>query len=609
MDLGQSTTFSVLAAGDAKPLGYSYQNLPSGCVSANASSLSCTPGSSGSYLVNATVNDTHRDNATANVSITVQLDPLISQFRVAPAASVTSGTPIQFNVSATSGSPGYAYAYKGLPSGCVSKNVFNLSCQPLIGGNASVNFTVQVTVTDVAGWPVVANLTLTVNPLPEVASFHATRGTLDIGETTIFQLNATGGSAPYDYAYSALPLGCASQDVAALTCQPTGPPRLYSVLGSVTDAFGWSSNSTVNITVNPALVILSSASSVRTTDAGTSVTFWVNATGGTAPLVYSYRGLPAGCGFSSQPTGSCLFNSPGNSTIVASVTDLTGATINTTILLSVVPDPQVATFTATPNVTDIGVPTTLNVTVSGGVGPFSYDWARLPPGCHPSVTSWLICTPSAPGNYPVTVTATDLYKKSGAQTLAVVVDVRPVVLSFNVSTMNVTLGDKLFLGISATGGTGGYQYSYSSLPVGCVGAGNASFNCTPSATGVYNMTVRITDAVSANAFANATVTVKARPAPPSGGIFPTLTGSSTNSHLLLGALIVVLAALVAVALLAMRRRRGNPPAPPPASSASSEPAEPSTEEPPVEAAPPNSPSPPAPWDEQATEQPSSLEPS
>ena len=70
-DLGQKITFVVSTSGGNGSLTYSYSNLPTGCSSTNSSSFSCTPTSSGTYEVTATVIDQGNEaaNSTARVSI------------------------------------------------------------------------------------------------------------------------------------------------------------------------------------------------------------------------------------------------------------------------------------------------------------------------------------------------------------------------------------------------------------------------------------------------------------------------------------------------------------------------------------------------------------
>jgi hypothetical protein len=71
LDPGEKITLAVSTSGGGGALSYSYENLPTGCLSANATTLSCTPSSSGNYAVKVIVTDQAGELATASVSITV----------------------------------------------------------------------------------------------------------------------------------------------------------------------------------------------------------------------------------------------------------------------------------------------------------------------------------------------------------------------------------------------------------------------------------------------------------------------------------------------------------------------------------------------------------
>ena len=68
---GEKVTFAVSTSGGYGSLSYSYADLPAGCLSTNATSLSCYPTSSGNYRVTVTVTERGGESATSIVSVTV----------------------------------------------------------------------------------------------------------------------------------------------------------------------------------------------------------------------------------------------------------------------------------------------------------------------------------------------------------------------------------------------------------------------------------------------------------------------------------------------------------------------------------------------------------
>jgi hypothetical protein len=57
VQIGQTITFTVVVSGGTPPFTYLYQNLPTGCTSANTATLTCTPQVAGSFTVSVTVTD------------------------------------------------------------------------------------------------------------------------------------------------------------------------------------------------------------------------------------------------------------------------------------------------------------------------------------------------------------------------------------------------------------------------------------------------------------------------------------------------------------------------------------------------------------------------
>ncbi|TMI21737.1 PKD domain-containing protein [Candidatus Bathyarchaeota archaeon] len=70
-DLGQRVTFVVSTSGGNGSLTYAYARLPTGCSSANSSSFSCTPTSSGIYEVMVTVSDQGGETAMSTVRVSI----------------------------------------------------------------------------------------------------------------------------------------------------------------------------------------------------------------------------------------------------------------------------------------------------------------------------------------------------------------------------------------------------------------------------------------------------------------------------------------------------------------------------------------------------------
>ncbi len=164
LTLGNSTVISAMIQSPS-PATFSYSGLPTGCASANASVLDCTPIALGNYTVTLTVSDTQSQSTLATVAISVAADSSIGNTTPilvilslrATATTVTVGNTTTIYASVVSTNP-VTFAYTGLPTGCLSANTDILRCTPIAPGA----FTVQLTVTDTLGQVAVAAIAITV---------------------------------------------------------------------------------------------------------------------------------------------------------------------------------------------------------------------------------------------------------------------------------------------------------------------------------------------------------------------------------------------------------------------------------------------------------------
>ena len=165
-DVGLNIAFAITASQGTGLFSYSYQGLPPGCSSSNTPSLSCTPSSSGAYLIEVSATDEAGGIATSSVAVTVNPDLSITSFSPS-ASSIGLGNETTLTVSVLGGTRPYSYQYSGLPPGCSSDNSDVLSCKPTADGN----YTIQVSVTDYAGWSTISTVRLTVNPAGVARAF------------------------------------------------------------------------------------------------------------------------------------------------------------------------------------------------------------------------------------------------------------------------------------------------------------------------------------------------------------------------------------------------------------------------------------------------------
>ena len=119
-DVGQSVVFSSAFTGPPGLGRFAWTGLPTGCVSVNASAVTCVPSTPGTASVSAHLTyATGRTVDSPATQFSVFTDPTVS----APTPSVpsaTAGQNVTFSITSTPGSGGDAFGWHGLPPACAA---------------------------------------------------------------------------------------------------------------------------------------------------------------------------------------------------------------------------------------------------------------------------------------------------------------------------------------------------------------------------------------------------------------------------------------------------------------------------------------------------------
>jgi hypothetical protein len=421
---------------------------PGSVGDASASSLVFLAGHTGVRSPSANTSDP----GGLRVSLTVTPNP------------VALGGTVNYTANATGGSPPYTSYIWGqpgnpMPPGCTSPPTTGpyLVCPPSSAGTYSS----VVTVVDSNGNSATSDpVSLIVNG-PLSAKPAVSPNPIDQGQATTFAANASGGTPPYSYSWAGLPPGCPTSGGANVYCASVTASGSFTVTVTVNDSSGGSTQASATLTVNPPLAV-----TVTITPPSVSVgqTAWVNAsaTGGSGSYAtYSYSGLPPGCASANAGAVQCTPSGAGSFSITATVHDSIGGSATSSPVTMTVSAGLAVGVSSAHNATDVGRPVTLNATVSGGSGPYSYAWSGLPPGCSAGSVPSVTCTPSSTGSFAVTVAVTDSAgHQATSPAFSLVVNTAPSVTAVRATPANGSSPVNVTFSVTVAGGSAPLTYSW-----------------------------------------------------------------------------------------------------------------------------------------------------
>jgi gliding motility-associated-like protein len=433
---------SVSVSGGVGP--YTYSWAPSGGTAASATGLAAN-----TYTVTYTDANGCTGTATATVPNAA-----------APTATITAtvnvscfgGNNGSLTVSASGGTSPYTYAWA--PTGGTATTASGLTAQSY-----------TVTVTDVNGCTTTASATVTQPPVL-TASASSSPVICFGGSTGSATVTATGGVSPYTYAWA--PSGGTGSTATGLTAA--------TYTATVTDANGCTTTATTTVT-QPTAVTASASSSPVLCNGGSTGSATVTPAGGIGPYTYAWA-----------PTGGTAATATGLTAqaYTVTVTDANGCSITATT--TVTQPTALAATTSFTQSTCSAANGSASVSVSGGIGPYTYSWAP---------TGGTAATATGLTAQTYTVTYTDANSCSGTATVNVTNAGSPTITITATTDILCFGGNNGAATTTTTGGTAPYVYAWS--PIG--GSGANGVNMT-----AQSYTVTVTDANGCSATATCTIT-------------------------------------------------------------------------------------------------------
>jgi hypothetical protein len=402
---GKNGSATVTVSGGTAP--YTYSWAPSGGTAATANGLSAD-----TYTV--TVKDNNNCTTTATVTIT-EPAALATTMGTPTPVSCNGGSNGSVHVAVTGGTAPYIYSWA--PSGGSAATATGLMAG-----------TYTVTVTDNKGCTIIDSATIK-QPDALIASIKAVhiscKGKSD-GSATV---TATGGTFPYTYSWA--PSGGTGATATGLA------PGTYTA--TVTDANSCTTTQTVSITEPDVLTATSVKKNVLCHGDSTGMAA-VIPSGGTAPYTYSWNP------YTDKDSVITMVKA---GTYTCTITDAHSCTYQEVITITQ-PNALTATITHTDLLCAGATNGSATVSVSGGTGTYTYNWA--PNGGMASTANGL-----AAGTYTVTV------KDSNACVLTQTVTIiQPAPITVKVVKTDILChGDSTgSAAVVPTGGVPPYAYSW-----------------------------------------------------------------------------------------------------------------------------------------------------
>jgi hypothetical protein len=449
-------------------------------------------------------------------------------------------TPVDVSASDSSSTATLTYSATGLPDGLsIDPGSGAISGTPTTAGT----YPVTVTVNDNAGysaqasfiWTVTNTVTVTnpgdqsdasgaaISPVTVTASDSVPSATLSF---------ADNGSLPPGLTIDA--------DTGTISGTPT-TAGTSSVTITVTDSDGFAAEVTFNWTITNTVSVSSPGN--QSNPSGTAISplsIGASDSSATATLTYSATGLPDG--LSIDPGTGAITGTPttaGSSSVTVTATDdagFAGSAGFTWVIINTVSVANPGTQSDRSG-TAIGPLTNSATDSSSAASIASWSATGLPPGLSIDRTSGTVAgTPTTGGSYPVTLTAVDSAGFAGSATFTwAITNNVSVANPGNQTSLVGTAISPLRVSASDSSTTATLTYSAgSSLPTGLtIGSSSGIISGTPTLSGVYPVTITVTDSAGFSGTTSFTWTavgpiitsLKPTQGPGAGGTKVKITGS------------------------------------------------------------------------------------
>jgi Putative Ig domain len=516
--VGYSDTLAV--TGGTSPYTWTINSgtLPTGLtLNAATGLIAGTPSQSGSFSFTVQVKDSSSPAQATSQSLSITIAAAAPSLSIST-TSLTNGTQsaaYSATLKATGGTTPYTWS---ISSGLLPSGVTLNSATGVISGTLTQagTFFFTAKVVDSSSPSLSASANLSIEVTSSAAQLQIATASLPAAAlSTVYNttLAATGGTAPYIWSVlsGSLPAGLTLSTSGQITGTPT-------TSGSSTFSLQVKDSSSPTQTASKSFTISVAASggtlqlttvSLPNGQAGVSYSSTLTAIGGVQPYTWSITSgtLPTGLALSSAKISGTPTQS-GTSVVTLQVQDSSSTpqkaskSFSIAIAAAVVP---VSISTGSLASGQVSSTYAATLAASGGTSPYTWSVSSgaLPAGLSLSASSGQISgTPTQSGTSTFTVQVKD--SSSPAQTatksLSITIAATPVQIT-TASVVSGQAGTVYSATLAASGGTTPYSWSISSgaLPSGLTLSSAGTISGTPTASGSFGFTAKVTDSTTPTA--------------------------------------------------------------------------------------------------------------
>jgi hypothetical protein len=496
-----SQTFTQTGAIGGATFALNTGSLPAGLTLSTAGVLSGTPTVTGSFPITVKVTDGNGcTGVTSSYPLVISCQTITVTNPATTTGTVSAPFTQTFTQTGANGTATFTTA-STLPAGLTLSTAGVLAGTPTQSGT----FPIVVTVTDSNGCTGTgATYTLIIGcQVITVTNPATTTGTVGTAFNQTF--TQTGGIGTITWSKSgAIPTGMTFHTTTGVLDGTPTQSGTFPITVTVTDQNGCTGNGGTYTLVVACQVITVTKPGVSTgtVDAAFSQTFTQSGALGTATFTLNSGSLPSGLSLAATGVLSGTPLVPGSFPITVKVTDSNGCTgISATYTLVIAC--QTITVTA-PGVTTGTVDAPFSQTFTqSGVGThtpavFSVNSGSLPSGLTLSSAGVLSGTPLVPGSFPITVKVTDANSCTGISATYTLVIACQTITVTNPATASGVFNAAFSQTFTQTGvGThtpANFTINSGTLPTGLTLSSAGLLSGTPTQTGTFPITVKVTDA-------------------------------------------------------------------------------------------------------------------